>query len=412
MNSRERILAAINHESPDRVPIDLGATPSSGISSIAYHRLKEHLKIKGGKTQIYDVVQQLAQPESEILAFAHADVIDLGQMYNTQASDWYLTEFHGVPVYYPTWFQPRRNPDGSCDAFDAERDRIATMPAGGYFFDQTYYPYHTGYPNDYVGLPKDMGKVLWAALAHSPWDHASEPQFWENLRVKAKKLRASTDKAILLSAGCNLFEWGTFLRGLDRFLVDLIKTPAVVETLLDALMERHLATLENICKNVGDIVDIVRLGDDLGTNDRPFMRPAIYRRLFKPRHRQLCDYIKKHSQMHILLHSCGAIAPLIPDLIDCGFEILNPVQINNEGMEPESLKQQFGSKITFWGGGADTRNVLPRKTPNEVKEHVMELLNVFTPGGGFVFNQVHNILPDVPPENIVAMYEAVHSFPI
>ena len=256
MNSRERILAAISHKTPDRVPIDLGATPSSGIAAIAYHRLKQHLKINDGKTQIYDVVQQLAQPEPEILAFAHADVIDLGQAYNTQETDWYLTESHGLPVYYPTWFRPRQNPDGSCDALDAERDRIATMPAGGYFFDQTYHPYHAGYPKDYAGLPKAMGKVLWAALVHSPWDHASEPQFWENLRTNAKRLRASTDKAILLSAGCNLFEWGTFLRGLDHFLVDLIRTPAVVETLLDALMERHLATLENICKSIGDIVDI------------------------------------------------------------------------------------------------------------------------------------------------------------
>jgi uroporphyrinogen decarboxylase len=410
MNSRERILAAINHDAPDRIPIDLGATPSSGISAIAYHNLKQYLHMNFGKTRIYDVVQQIAQPEPEILDFFKADVIDLGQAYNTEDSDWYQTDSHGIPVYYPKWFHPTKNPNGSIDVVDSDGDRIATMPINGYFFDQTYHPYNAGYPTNYSDLPNSMSKVLWSALVHSPWDHATEPNFWENLRQKALNLRKSTDKAILLSAGCNLFEWGTFLRGLDRFLVDMIKIPGQVEKLLDALMEKHLANLEKICRYVGDVVDIIRLGDDLGTNDRPFMRPAVYRQLFKPRHKKLCDYIKNRSHMHIFLHSCGSIAPLIPDLIDCGFEILNPVQINNLGMEPDKLKREFGSKITFWGGGADTRNVLPRKTPIAVKTHVSELLKIFSPGGGFVFNQVHNILPDVSPENIVAMYEAVHNF--
>ena len=410
MKSRERILAAINHQIPDRVPIDLGGTPSSGMSAVTYHRLKQHLQMKGGKTLVYDVVQQLAQPEKEILDFAQADILDLGRLYNTQESDWYLTELHDIPHYYPNWFRPHKNIDGSFDVIDRDEDKIANMPSRGYFFDQTYFPYQSGYPTDFKDLPKAMTKVLWSALVHSPWDHAADPQFWGKLRENALKLRKSTDKAIILSAGCNLFEWGTFLRGLDHFLVDMIKNPSIVNKLLDALMEKHLENLEKICKSVGDIVDIIRLGDDLGTNDRPFMRPIIYRQLFKDRHKELCTYIKQHSQMHTFLHSCGAIAPLIPDIIECGFEIINPVQINCTGMDPETLKKEYGPKITFWGGGADTRNVLPRATPEKVKEHVTHLLKIFTPNGGYVFNQVHNLLPDVPPENIVAMYDAVHSF--
>jgi uroporphyrinogen decarboxylase len=255
-----------------------------------------------------------------------------------------------------------------------------------------------------------MGKVLWAALVHSPWDHAGESSFWEELRTRSLELRASSDRALVIAGGCNLFEWGSFLRRLDQFLMDLASVPDDVERLLDALMERHLAFLEKLCRSVGDVVDIVRLGDDLGMDRGTFMSPAMYRRLFKPRHKAICDYIHAHSTMRIFLHSCGGIAPLIPDLIEAGFEILNPVQTNCRGMDPERLKREFGRDVTFWGGGCDTRHVLNRLSPIEVKRHVRERLEVFAPGGGFVFNTIHNILPEVPPENIVAMFEAVAEY--
>jgi uroporphyrinogen decarboxylase len=140
------------------------------------------------------------------------------------------------------------------------------------------------------------------------------------------------------------------------------------------------------------------------------MSPRTYRKLFKPRHTILCDYVKKNSQMHTFLHSCGSIYKLLPDLIEAGYDIINPVQTNSRDMEPERLKQEFGNDITFWGGGCDTREVLNRAQPAEVKEHVKRRLEVFAPGGGFVFNTVHNILPDVPAENIVAMFEAIDEF--
>jgi uroporphyrinogen decarboxylase len=284
------------------------------------------------------------------------------------------------------------------------------MPLGATFFDQTVFPYLDGYPADYLDLPAAMSKVHWAALAHSPWDHAGEPDFWQQLRARALALRESSERAIMIVCGCNLFEWGTFLRRMDNFLVDLAQNQAEVERLLDALMEQHLRTLDNVCRAVGDVVDILRFGDDLGTDNGPFMSPATYRKLFKPRHHILCDYVKKHSRMHTFLHSCGSIYKLLPDLIEAGYDIINPVQINSRDMEPERLKREFGRDITFWGGGADTRSVLNRCTPVEVKDHVRSLIETFAPGGGFVFNTVHNILPDVPPENIVAMYEAVAEY--
>ncbi len=411
LTSRERVLAAIRHQEPDRVPLDLGATPSSGISAIAYANLKQHLGLAGGHTRVYDVVQQLAQPEDSILDRFGVDAVDVGRTFNTRDEDWYdITLPQGIAVQFPTWFRPITRPDGAWDAYTADGTRVATMPLGATFFDQTVFPYLNGYPADYRDLPAAMAKVHWSALAHSPWDHAGEPDFWEQLRARALALRASTDRAIMIVAGCNLFEWGTFLRRIDNFLVDLIERPAEVERLLDALMEQHLATLEKVCRAVGDVADILRFGADLGTDNGPFMSPAIYRRLFKPRHAILCDYVKKHSRMHTFLHSCGSIYRLLPDLIEAGYDIINPVQINTRDMEPERLKREFGRDIAFWGGGADTRRVLNRGTPAEVKDHVRRLIEIFAPGGGFVFNTVHNILPDVPPENIVAMYEAVAEY--
>jgi uroporphyrinogen decarboxylase len=411
LTSRERVLTSIRHQEPDRVPTDLGATPSSGISAIAYANLKRYLGLPGDHTRVYDVVQQLAQPEDVILDLYGVDVLDIGRTFDARDEDWYdITLPQGIPVQFPSWFRPAPQPDGSWDAFAHDGTRVATMPTGATFFDQTVFPYLDGYPADYADLPAAMSKVHWAALAHSPWDHAGEPDFWKQLRERALALRASSDRAIMIVCGCNLFEWGTFLRRMDNFLVDLAQDQAGVERLLDALMETHLATLEKVCAAVGDIVDVLRFGDDLGTDQGPFMSPTTYRNLFKPRHTILCDYVHRHSSMHTFLHSCGSLYKLLPDLIEAGYDVINPVQINSRDMEPERLKREFGKDITFWGGGADTRTVLNRCTPAEVKDHVRRLIETFAPGGGFVFNTVHNILPDVPPENVVAMFEAVAEY--
>ena len=290
MTSRERILAAIEHRQPDRVPIDLGATPSSGISAIAYGNLKKHLGLTQGATRVYDVVQQLAQPEEFLLDRFRIDAIDLGRAFNSGAGAWQATVLaDGQPALYPAWFHPERQIDGSFIARTKEGLDIAHMPARGTFFDQSYFPYLADYPADFRDLSTEMGRVLWAALVHSPWDHVADPGFWDTLRAEALELRRTSGRALMLVMGCNLFEWGTFLRRMDNFLMDLVAEPARVEGLLDALMQRHLAGLEQACRAVGDVVDIIRFGDDLGTNSGPFMSPKTYRALFKPRHTLLCD---------------------------------------------------------------------------------------------------------------------------
>ncbi len=411
MNARERVLAAIDHQEPDVLPVDIGATPSSGISAIAYDNLINHLAFKNKTNWVYDIVQQVAQPSDEFLDYFQIDAVDVGRTFNVNDEDWHDYELaNGSTAQQPKWFQPELQPDGSYLAY-VGGEPIAVMPTGATFYDQTVFPFLDGYPNEFrANLDEAMGKIHWAALAHSPWDHAGNADFWEQLRSNAIQLRESTDRAIMVVAGCNLFEWGTFLRRLDNFLMDLALDQANVERLLDALMVRHLKTLENVCNAVGDVVDILRFGDDLGMDTGPFMSPATYRKLFKPRHTILCDYVHKNSQMRTFLHTCGSIYRLIPDLIEAGYEVLNPVQTNSRDMDPERLKREFGKDVTFWGGGADTRSILNKATPAAVKDHTCRNIEILSPGGGFVFNTVHNIMPDVPPENILAMFEAIDEY--
>jgi len=412
MTSRERVLAAISHKTTDRVPLDLGATPSSGISAIAYSNLLKHIGREDLPVLIYDVVQQLAQPDNSILNMFGVDVLDIGRAFNEHPSDWKkMTLANGDKAFYPVWFDPESQPDGSWLTYDNDGKRVLSkMPVGATFFDQSYFPYVDGYPTDFSSLDAEMNRIMWARDAHSPWDHASEPDFWRKLREKALMLRDTTDKALLIVCGCNLFEWGTFLRRMDNFLMDLMCDQYNVEKLLDELLKRHLATLEKVCLAVGDVADIIRFGDDLGMMQGPFMSPEIYRTLFKPRHKILCNYVKRHSKMHTFIHSCGAISQLMPDMIDAGIEIFNPVQTNAWKMAPDFLKKEFGQDCTFWGGGIETVGTLNVGTPQQIRDQVFERLEIFSKGGGFVFNTVHNILPDVPPQNIVAMYDAVRDF--
>ena len=361
---------------------------------------------------IYDVVQQLAQPDHSILELFGVDVIDVGRAFNDEPSDWYSIRMaNGAEGYYPKWFKPTLQSDGTWVTYDDdERRMLSKMTVGATFFDQTYFPYVEGYPDSYEGLDAEMQRVMWSRHVHSPWDNAGETDFFRKLREKAMHLHQTTDKALMIVCGCNLFEWGTFLRRMDNFLMDLLCAPDEVARLLDELLKRHLETLEKLCKSVGDIVDIIRFGDDLGMIAGPFMDVATYRSLFKPRHKILCDYVKKHSKMHTFIHSCGSISSLMPDMIDAGIEIFNPVQTNAHNMSPEFLKKEFGKSCTFWGGGIENVGVLHTGNKQQIRDHVFERMETFSKGGGFVFAAVHNMLPDIPPENIITLFEAVHEF--
>jgi uroporphyrinogen decarboxylase len=411
MTARERVLASVEHREPDHLAVDLGSNPSAGISAVAHASLVRHLGLNDQRTRVYDVVQQLAQPSDELLDRFGIDAVDIGRTFNAADSDWRpMTLPSGAEVEIPAWFHPVHQANGAWEAFDANGLRIASMPPGANFFDQTHFPYLDGYPDDFAGLPTVMPRVLWSGLVHSPWDHAGDEGFWTTLRQQTLELRASTDRALMVVVGCNLFEWGTFLRRIDNFLMDLVIDQANVERLLDALLELHFETLDKTLAAVGDLVDIIRFGDDLGMDGGPLMSPETYRTIFKPRHAALNAYVHERSDLKTFLHSCGSIHALLPDLIEAGVDIINPVQITARDMEPLRLKKDFGADITFWGGGADTRHILPKGTTEEVKDHVRRNIEAFAPGGGFIFVPAHNMLPDIPPQNIEAMFDAVDEY--
>jgi uroporphyrinogen decarboxylase len=410
MNPRQRLQAALRHEEPDRIPIDLGASTSTGISALAHADLRRCLDMEG-PLRVYEVVQQIAQPENSVLDRFEVDVISVGRAYDTADADWHdFTLPDGTPVQFPAWFTPRAGSHGSVVMPDRAGEIIGVMPSGATFFDQVLYPYVDGYPDDYRDLPIAQARTTWGAYPAAPWIHAARPDFWTDLRARTLALRQSTDRALVVAGPGKLFEWGCFLRRIDNFLMDIAQAPAEVERFCDALLERQLPVLEKLGQAVGDLVDVIRLGDDLGMDSGPLLSPRAYRRIFKPRHKLICDTVRKYTDAPICLHSCGSIHALLPDLIEAGFQAFNPVQITSRNMEPWRLKQDFGKDAVFWGGGCDTRHVLNHATPAEVKAHVKANIEVFAPGGGFVFTAVHNILPDVPGENIIAMFEAVEEF--
>ncbi len=413
MTRRERVLRTIGHKEPDRVPVDLGAMRSTGITGGAYGRLKRHLGMTGGQTRVYDVIQQLALPEEAILDYVESDVVDLGRAWFEDESDWKdFTLPDGAPAKIPAYidFVPR---DGGWVARNGRGIEIGAMPQGAYYLSQTRFPL-----KDWDGadlsildrLPELMDDVTWGALPCAPYHKPLTPDHLADIRRRAKRLYETTDYAIMVAFGANLLEWGQYLCRMDQFLIDLVENRPKAEALLDKLVESHLDSLAKVLDAVEGYVQIIQMGDDLGTQQALQISPRLYREVFKPRERMIFETVRKRSSLHVFLHSCGAIADILPDLIEAGVEIINPVQTSARGMDPARLKREFGKDLVFWGGGCDTQRVLPMGTPDEIDAHVRERIGVFAPGGGFVFTQVHNIMPHVPPRNIEAMYAAVKKY--
>jgi uroporphyrinogen decarboxylase len=408
------VLASINHKEPDKVPIDIGSTLQTGISAIAYYNLKKYLGIKEGNVRIYDVIQQLAQVEDWFIERYGIDALDIGSEYLTDDKDWYDVEMHGIKAQFPVFFQPRHNPDNSFELILSDGTIISRMSKDSLVMDQTYYPWVEGYPENitFQSYIEALNKNMWTKCVTPPLSNMGEKRFWRTLREKSIQLREKTKKIIVLNLGASIFQAPHVLRRMDKFLMDTVRNPEKVDKIVNLQIEFYINAVKVLCKYLGDVIDIITFGDDLGENNGPMISLKTYRKFFKRGHQEVCDYIKKHSSMKIFFHSCGSIVKLLPDLIECGIDILNPVQISARDMDPKYLKENFGDDITFWGGGADTRHILNRKSPEEVKKHVKELLEIFAPGGGYIWNTVHNILPDVPPENIVAALEAVEEYNI
>jgi uroporphyrinogen decarboxylase len=406
MNSRERIITALNHREPDRVPIDFSGHRSSGISAILYPRLRAFMGLPPRTVRVYDPIQQMAIVDNDMLDIFHVDTIELGRGFalkDEDWADWVLPD--GSPCQIPEWALPEREETRWILRSKSGRV-IAEMPDGALYFEQAYYPF---YEDDNLDtLNEALDECMWSAVASPPGPLVSSPEGDERLVQGARQLRESTDRAILGLFGGNLLELGQFLYRNDRFLMLLALNPRKAHDFLEKLVELHLENLEKYLKLVGEYIDVIVFGDDLGMQTGPQISPEMYREFFKPRHGRMWRRAKELADVKVMLHCCGGVRQLLPDLIDAGLDAINPVQVSSRGMESEKLKADFGDKLVFWGGGCDTQRILPLGTPDEIRAHVRRQVDIFSKGGGFVFQQVHNILANVPPENIIAMFEEVN----
>ena len=384
MTSRQRVLTALDHKTPDRVPIDLGGN-QTGIHKFAYQALLDHLGIKDQvaimDTIIMDAVQQLAEPCEELLKRFHVD-----------------TRY--IAAKSPESFQgtvEKNRRDGRLwhDLRD-EFGVVWSMPD-----DQMLYMDISHHP---------LADATIADVADYPFPQGDDPSRFVGLRGRAQMLRGETPYAVVSRISGVVYETCWYLRGLERWFMDLLTEPELCEAVLDRVLKFWMDWFRVFLDEAGDLVDVIMIGDDLAGQNGPLFRPEIYRAIIKPRQKQLVQYIRSRTEAKIWYHTCGSCTAYIPDLIDNGVDILNPVQVSAKDMDPSMLKTRFGDQMVFWGGAIDSQQVLPSASPETIREHVRRNLAAFKPHGGYVFNNVHNIQAGVPPENIVALYDAAYEY--
>jgi uroporphyrinogen decarboxylase len=397
MTSRERVLRAINHQEPDRVPIDLGATRQSGISASTYHRLKQHLGLRT-PTRLVDLIQFLADVEQPILDRFGVDAVgvfrpDTNPGIAIRKENWKPWRlFDGTPVEVPGGFNPVLEPDGG---YVMMRDGVpfARMPKDGFYFDR---------------IEKFPG------AAHVDVDKW-EPYQWTNeeleyVHAQAEWLYENTEYALVccVNPPQELFT-GMGTGDFEAWWMTLASEPEYVHALFEKTVSVWMMNLKRFARAVGDKVHVMQITDDFGTQQSLLLSIKMFRELILPYYKRGLDWVHQNTKMKVLLHSDGALFPLIPSLIEMGVDILNPVQVNAKGMDPRKLKKEFGGKMAFWGAAADCQATLPFGKPEEVAREVEANVKALAPGGGLVCAAVHNIQTGVPPENIVALFDTARS---
>jgi len=377
MTSRERVLCTLDQTIPDRVPIDLGGN-QTGIHKNAYRNLIKHLGITDD-LRIMDAVQQLADPCEQVLERLHVDT----RYIRAGAAD----SWHGGIV--------RTTRDGQewhdlTDEFGIRWSMPETLP---YYMDISLHP---------------LADATLADLNHYPWPKGDDPSRFAGLRERALMLKKETPYAVVSGISGVVYEICWYMRGLEQWFCDLMLEPEFCEAMLDQTLKFWMDWFRLFLDEVGDVVDVIMIGDDLAGQNGPLFNPDIYRRIVKPRHKRLVQYIRSRTQAKIWYHTCGSCTDFIPDLIDNGVHILNPLQISARNMDPRDLKHRFGKQLVFWGGGVDAQHILPQGTPEQVAANVRQNLRALMPGGGYVFNNCHNIQGEVPPENILALFDTAY----
>jgi len=372
MKPRERALTALNHQEPDRVPLDLGQAAGDGITASAYENLIQHLGLEKRSHRINNKMAQTVFVDEDILKRFRVDFrrVDLGL-----AENW-----KDVPV--------------GQDGYRDEWGVVRTRPKGGYYYDLTDSP-----------IKEDS----LSALERHLWPNPDDPGRYRGLRERARKLHQETDYAIVLQTNCSFFLRCAELRGWENFYMDLVGNPKFACALMDRYLEIRLRIAERALQEVEDHIDIVMVStDDLGMNDRTLISPKMYRELIKPRQERTFNFFKEKTPAKRFYHCDGAVYPFIEDFIEIGVDALNPIQVSAAGMDnTKKLKKDFGNRISFWGA-IDTHHILSQGTKQEVYEEVHRRLLDLGPGGGYVVCSVHNIQPEVPPENVVAMFDSAH----
>ena len=394
MTSRARVLKALKHEEPDKAPIDFGSTRSTGINAIAYNDLKKHLGIDS-PTKLFDVKQLMALPEQAIMDWAQTDVIGLHRLapsLGLRMDKWkpgILPDASACMV--PEDFNPEILEDGSLVVRNKDGHITAQRPKDGLYFDEVYAP-------------------LAEAMDEADLDKHSYPAITDEelayLTGQARDLYEYTDYAITGATGISLFEKGIKDFGYEEWMVRIMTEPDLVRSYLERLTKAYITMMDRYLGAVGQYVQVIQANDDLGMQTGPLISPKLYHDIFLPFHKEIFNFVKKKQPgIFVFLHSCGSVYDFIPDLIEAGVDALNPVQTNAAKMDARTLKQEFGKDITFWGGGCSTQTTLTFGSADDVRREVEEMIEIFKVGGGFVFNQVHNIQAGVTPENIVALYK-------
>jgi uroporphyrinogen decarboxylase len=374
LKPRDRVRLALNHQEPDRVPIDLGGTICSSIHRDSYVALKKHLGLEVEPLRMVDYVQQLPYLDEALLERLGAD-IRMVQLPAATAPDVAIFEEGDYYALIDRW--------GS---------KLHMPKEGGLYFDWVQFP---------------IRQATMEALDDYAWPQPDPPEAIAGLRAQAQYLYEHTDYALVGNAiiGGGIFEQPARVMGLENFLVALVQEPRFADRLMEQITDIYIESCDSYLDQVGEYLQVFCYWDDLTGQDGWLISPNVYRRMIKPKQRRLVEAMKRRTSAKIYYHCCGAAFDLIPDLIDVGFDILNPVQVSARGMDTRRLKAEFGRDITFWGGGVDTQRVLPFGTPTEVTDEVKRRIDDLAPGGGFVFSAVHNIQALVPPENIIAAFE-------
>ncbi|RJS91820.1 methyltransferase [Candidatus Bathyarchaeota archaeon] len=419
MSSRERVTVALEHEEPDRVPLDLGGSPTTGMHVSTVYALRQALNLDppGTPVKVVEPFQMLGEIAPDLQEALGVDVVGLNSetnMFGFKNRGWKPWRlFDGTPVLVPEGFNTKPNEDGSIFMYpcgDPSASPCARMPKDGFYFD---------------ALDRQRRPVDWKSLDVEENLEEFGPISREELeffRREAERLYFETDKAILANFGGTSFGDVALvpglslrdprgIRGVKEWYICHVRRPDFIYRVFEAQCEIALENLRKLYKAVGNRVTAVFVtGTDFGTQRGPVMSIATYRKLYKPFHKRVNDWIHENTSWKTFIHSCGSIEPLIPEFIDAGFDILNPVQTSAANMDPRMLKRKYGEKITFWGGGIDTQHTLPFGTPKEVRSEVRERIRIFAPGGGYVFNTIHNVQPRIPVENVLAMYRALRDF--